>query len=66
MELESAIKLLKNAVKNAGSIDQRHIDLTLVPAEQRKEYEKALSVAQKSVKEGLISRDALLGKLGIN
>lgn len=63
MGIETAIKMLKNVVKNAGTIDQNHIDLGLAPAEQRWKYEKALAVAHAAVKEGKLSRDELLAKL---
>lgn len=65
MELEAAIKLLKKAVKHTGTIDQKHIDLTIVSAEDRELYQLALKVAQESVKQGLLTREILLNKLGI-
>ncbi|MGE3611211.1 MAG: hypothetical protein AB7I27_16585 [Bacteriovoracaceae bacterium] len=63
MELEAAIEVLKKAVKYTGTIDQKHIDLTLIPTEKRDLYTKALVVSQKAVLEGKISRDDLLKKL---
>lgn len=66
MELETAIQILKKAVKHTGTIDQKHIDLTLVPSDQRDLYTKALVVSQKSVLEGKISRDDLLKKLSLD
>ena len=66
MELDHAIELLKKAVKNCGTIDQKHIDLTIVPAEERSTYEKALALSQLSVKEGKISRDELLRRLQLD
>ncbi len=66
MQLYEAIELLKNAVKFCGTIDQKHIDLTIVAAEKRSTYEKALAVSQLSVKEGKISRDELLRQLGLD
>ena len=66
MELEQAIELLKKAVKNCGTIDQKHIDLTIVPAEDRAIYEQALAISQLAVKEGKIARDELLRRLNLN
>jgi hypothetical protein len=66
MQLDEAIELLKKAVKFCGTIDQKHIDLTIVPAEQRHTYEKALAISQLSVKEGEITRDELLRRLTLD
>jgi hypothetical protein len=57
MELDTAIELLKNAVKYTGNIDQKHIDLSIVPASELERYKKALVVAQSAIKDGKISRD---------
>lgn len=66
MELDQAIELLKNAVKNCGTIDQKHIDLTVVPASEREIYEKALAISQLCVREGKITRDELLRRLQLD
>lgn len=63
MELDSAIKLLRNAVKNAGNVDQKHIDLSLVPVGEKPQYERALVVTQMAVKDGKLTRDELLSRL---
>lgn len=63
MDLDAAIEILKNAVKYTGTIDQKHIDLTLVPIQERPKYEKALVVSQLSIKEGKISRDEFLRRV---
>lgn len=57
MNLDQSIELLRNAVKHTGNIDQKHIDLTIVPAEKRPLFEKAMAVCQLSIKDGKISRD---------
>lgn len=57
VELNQAIELLKNAVKHTGTIDQKHIDLTIVPTEERAKYEEALKVAMTAIKDGTIGRD---------
>lgn len=57
MELNDAIELLKRAVKYPGTIDQKHIDLTVVPTEEKPRYERALKVAQLAILEGKITRD---------
>jgi hypothetical protein len=66
MDLHSAIGLLQNAVKWTGTIDQKHIDLTVIPADKRGLYEKALMVVQLSIKEGKISKDEFLRKLHLD
>ncbi|WP_408096470.1 hypothetical protein ACJVC5_15630 [Peredibacter sp. HCB2-198] len=57
MELEQAIELLKTAVKNNGVNDERHIDLTLVPVEQKAQYEKALVVSKMAILDGKMTQD---------
>jgi hypothetical protein len=66
LELNQAIELLQKAVKHTGNIDQKHIDLTLVPAEDRGHYEAALAVAQQALKEGQLTRDQLFKKLNLD
>lgn len=65
MDLETAIKLLKKVVKPAGTVDNNHIDLNLVSAEERPIYEKALIVAQLAVSEGKLGRDELMSRLNL-
>lgn len=57
VELNDAIALIKKTVKNAGTIDQKHIDLTLVPAEEQPRYVEALKTVQTAIKGGIIGRD---------
>ena len=57
MDLDQAITLLKTAVKYTGTIDQKHIDLSIVPSDKRDLYEKAMAVSMLSIKEGKITRD---------
>lgn len=66
MDLDQAIELLKNAVKNNATNDQNHIDLTIVPVEQRPLYEKALAVSALSIKDGKISRDEFLRRVHLD
>ena len=56
MELNQAIILLKRAVKYTGVIDQKHIDLSIVPTEERSKFEDALKVVQTAIKDGQITR----------
>ncbi len=65
MTLEEAINLLKNAVKDSHLNNQKHIDLTLVDASVRSEYEKAMMVCRSQVAQGLISDDDLNARLGL-
>ena len=66
MDLDQAIDLLKNAVKHTGNIDQKHIDLTIVPADKRALYEKAMAVSALSIKDGKITRDEFLKRVHLN
>lgn len=63
MDLNHAIELLKNAVKFTGTIDQKHIDLSIIPAEKRDLYEKAMAVSALSIKDGKITRDEFLRRI---
>ncbi len=63
MSLDQAIDLLKNAVKYTGTIEQKHIDLTIVPADKRALYEKAMAICQISIKDGKISKDEFLRRV---
>jgi predicted small secreted protein len=57
VELNEAIELLKKVVKHTGNIDQKHIDLTLAPADEQDKYERALRVAKLAIKDGQISEE---------
>jgi hypothetical protein len=63
MDLENAIELLKKIVKHTGVIDQKHIDLTLVPVDQREVYQKALVVAKVGIKDGKMTQDEFMRKV---
>ncbi|HXH73612.1 MAG TPA: hypothetical protein VNJ08_01505 [Bacteriovoracaceae bacterium] len=66
MDLDQAIMILRKAVKHTGTIDQKHIDLTVIPVDEKPLYEKALVVTQLAVKDGKLSRDELLARLHLN
>lgn len=66
MDLEQAIVLLKKIVKENGTNDMKHLDVGLVPADERPVYEKALRVAKMSIIEGKISQDELFGKIHLS
>jgi len=66
MNLDEAIQILKKAVKHTGTIDQKHIDLTVVPANERGIYEKALAVSQMSIKDGKITRDDFMRRVNLD
>ncbi len=66
MELDNAIELLRNAVKATDTNDTKHIDLTLVPAEERATYEEAMKVSGLAIKEGKITRDEFLKRVHIS
>lgn len=66
MDLDQAIELLKTAVKFTGTIDQKHIDLSIVPAEKRSLYERAMMISALSIKEGKITRDEFLRRVHLD
>lgn len=66
MNLDEAIKLVKKAVKPTGTIEQKHIDLTLVPTDERAIYEKALAHIQLAVSQGTIAKDELQRRLTLD
>ena len=57
MELEQAIELLKTVVKNNGVNDERHIDLTLIPVDQKAKFEKAMVVSKMAILDGKITQE---------
>ncbi len=66
MDLEKAIALLKKTVKDNGTNDTRHMDLSLVSGEDRPLYEKALAVAKISILEGKLSQDEFLARIQLH
>jgi dsDNA-binding SOS-regulon protein len=64
-ELDHAISLLKNAVKESHIERQKHIDLSLVMAQDRERYEAALKTTRLAVIEGLIQEAELKKRLGL-
>ncbi len=66
MELQKAIELLRLAVKNNGTNDTKHIDLTLIPAKDLPTYEKALIVAKIAIIEGKMTQDEFMSKVHLN
>ncbi len=65
MDIEVALELLRKAVKNNGTNDQRHIDLGLISTEERPKYEAAIRVLTNAIKEEKIGRDEIKGRLNL-
>ncbi len=65
MELNEAIKLLKNAVKDSTLHNQKHLDLTVVPSSQRELYQRALMIVQHEVEKGTLTDQQLKIQLGL-
>ncbi len=66
MTLEEALALVRKAVKHTGTIDQKHIDLTVLPTEERDHTQKALAYLQLAVKAGTLTRDELNHRLHLD
>lgn len=66
MDLNEAIDLLKKTVKYSAVKNQKHIDLTLVSAEELFIYQKALALAFNEVKKGTITDTELKQRLGLD
>ena len=66
MTLDEAITILRRAVKWSEVKDQKHIDLTLVGAEERPLYQAALVVTTAEVEKGTLTQDELKARLGID
>ena len=64
-DLNDAIELLKNAVNESNIKNQKFIDLTLVKAEERFKYQKALLVTRTMVEHGKITEEELKLRLGL-
>ena len=65
MNFEEAVALLKNAVKFSHIEGQKHIDLSVVDAGERPEYQKALAICRAQVAQEKISEDDLNSLLGL-
>jgi hypothetical protein len=66
MDLDLAISLITKAVKENGTNDNKHIDLTLVPATEKPKYEKALAVVKLAILEGKITQDEFMSRVHLN
>lgn len=66
MDLEQAIELLKTVVKNNSTNDENHMDLTLVPTEDRAKFEKALIIVRLAIQDGKISQDEFRHRVHID
>ena len=66
MDLEQAIELLRKTVKNNGTNGSNHIDLGLVPTEERPVYEKALIVVKLAILEGKLSQDEFQSRVHLS
>lgn len=66
MDLETALNLIRKTVKNNGTNDMKHIDLGLVPANERPAYEKALTVVKLALIEGKLSQEEFLARVHLN
>jgi hypothetical protein len=65
MSLQDSIAKLKTIVKYSAVKGQKHIDLSLVNAPERLDYEKALAEVNVAVKKGELTEDELLARLGL-
>lgn len=66
MTLEDAIEIVKKAVKHTGNINQKHIDLATVPAENLPKFQKALAIMKTEVEKGTLTKDELNHRLHLD
>ena len=65
MSVEEAIKLLQNIVKDSHLDNQKHLDLTLAPAEERDKYQTAMMLIRQEVAQGRMTDDEVKVHLGL-
>ncbi|TDJ07995.1 MAG: hypothetical protein E2O68_02775 [Deltaproteobacteria bacterium] len=65
MSLDESIKKLKTIVKYSDVKGQKHVDLSLVNASKRMDFEKALAEVNVAVKKGELTEDELKMRLGL-
>ena len=65
MNVQEAIKILREAVGESHLEGQPYINLSLVPAQKRPECQKALATVQAAVAKGEISHEDLLSQLAL-
>ncbi|RLA63703.1 MAG: hypothetical protein DRQ88_11040 [Epsilonproteobacteria bacterium] len=65
MSLESSINKLKTIVKYSTVKGQKHLDLSLVSAGDRIDFEKALAKINVAVKNGELTEEKLKQRLGL-
>ena len=66
MTYKEAVNILRFAVKESHLEEQRHIDLSVVTADKRKEAQEALMWVRTFVARGEISEEELKRDLGID
>jgi hypothetical protein len=64
-KLKNAITLLKKAVKYSHLDNQKHLDLTVINANIRFEYQKALVTIQNAIKNGEKTEAEIKQELGL-
>mgnify|MGYP007063396158 CR=1 FL=1 len=64
-DVKKAVDLLKNAVKDSHLNNQKHIDLSLIDAKARIDYQKALVVVQNAIKNGDKTETEIKHELGL-
>jgi hypothetical protein len=63
--IESAVNLLKKAVKFSAVEGQKHVDLSICVAEEREKFQRALIFLNLEVEKGTLSQDELKTRLGL-
>lgn len=66
MDLETALSLIRKTVKNNGTNDTKHIDLGLIPVNEKPAYEKALTVIKLALIEGKLSQEEFQARVHLN
>ncbi len=66
MDLDTALALIRRTVKNNGTNDMKHIDLGLIPVNEKPTYEKALTVVKLAMMEGKLSQEEFQARVHLS
>ena len=66
MNIEEAIKLLRQLVKESAVPGQKHLDFGQVPTNRKTVYEKAMGKVNELIRNGELSKEDFCSRVGLN